>query len=147
MSVLSGYIFTSTYTTDDFITDFKARFSEFASVDDNDLENFISVACDILPSGLPDYFDSDVIINILMFAVAHLCAYFDITNMSGEVKTVLKNASSMSANGLSISFTDVAKLRGDFFNAMNDFFSTTSYGRLVCVYLGKIAGSVGGFVI
>lgn len=141
---LKGYIINDEYTETNFKTDFHAKFPEFTSIDSDPL---LDLSCDILPYGLSDYLEVASVRLCVFYTVAHLCAYFDLLNAANDVKSVLRNASSMTASSLTISYSEIAKLKGEIYSNLNDFLHTTSYGRLASLYLEKIVGSPGGVLI
>ena len=119
-------------------------------ITDEMLLSLLEIAEGILPQGLVSYFSDAEMIQILNWTVAHLLDYYDFKNDYSETKTLIRNASSKSADGLSKSYQDIAKMKGGeegMFPSLNDFLNTTGYGRLVCPYLERMAGSVGGFVV
>lgn len=143
MSDVKGYVITDTYTETNFMSDFGLKFPEFTVSP----SGMIDIAFDIIPDGVIDYLSEGTVKNMSFYTLAHLAAYFDWNNASTEVKSVLRNASSMTASTLSIGYEGIAKMKGDLFSSLNDFLNTTAYGRIAALYLEKIAGSSGGFCI
>lgn len=111
------------------------------------LSELLDVALKILPQGIIEYHDAPTVTKAVDYTVAHLMAYFDYKDSYGEASAMIRNASSRSADGLSISYSEVAKLKGDMFPSLNDYLNTTPYGRIVCLYIEKMAGSPGAFVV
>lgn len=139
----------------DWITNFKTNFPEFAVIKDSTgtdvtttvLTYYLYLAMDMLPQGAIEYFSVPRMTKVVDYMVAHLLQYYDILNSYDETKSLMRTTSSMSANGLSISYNEVAKLRGDMFATLNDFLNTTAYGKTVSVFMNQMAGSAGGFVV
>jgi hypothetical protein len=139
----------------DWVAAFKTNFPEFSVITDANSVNVtdqvliynLNIAMDMLPQGLACRFDSTTLTRITDYMVAHLLTYFDVINNFGQVVGLMRNSSSMAADGLSISYNEIAKYRNDQFSSLNDFLNVTSYGKVVAVYVGKITGSGGGFVI
>ena len=139
----------------DWVAAFKTNFLEFkvitdgtgADVTDQVLIYNLNIAMDMLPQGISGRFNSTTLTRITDYMVAHLLTYTDVINNYGQVVGLMRNASSMSADGLSISYSDIAKFKNEQFSSLNDFLNITSYGKVVAVYVGKIMGSSGGFVI
>ena len=139
----------------DWVAAFKTNFPEFAVIKDGNnvdvtdqvLIYNLNIGMDLLPQGISGRFNSTTLSRITDYMVAHLLTYFDVINNYGQVVGLMRNASNMSADGLSIGYEAVAKMRNDQFASLNDFLNITSYGKVVAVYVGKITGSSGGFVI
>jgi hypothetical protein len=137
------------------ITAFKDLFPEFVpilnesseDVTDSIIETYLDLTMDLLPQSLINYLSKASMQNCLYFATAHLLTYYNVKDGFAEARTLTKNASSMSAQGLSIGFEGFAKLKGDMFSSLNDFLNTTAYGRTAAISIDKMAGSVGGFVV
>lgn len=142
-------------TLADWLIDFKAYFPEFSEITDSEgtdvtntaLTYYLDLGTNMLPQGAIEYFTTDRLVTVVNYMVAHLLAYYDVLNAYDTTKSLIRTTSSMSADGLSLSFNEVAKLNGDTFSTLNDFLNTTSYGRTVAVYLDQMAGSVGGFCV
>jgi hypothetical protein len=139
----------------DWVAAFKTNFPEFkvildansVDVTDQVLIYNLNIAMDMLPQGISGRFNATTLTRITDYMVAHLLTYFDVINNFGQIVGLMRNASNMAADGLSISYSDIAKMRNDQFASLNDFLNITSYGKVVAVYIGKITGSSGGFVI
>lgn len=142
-------------STATWIVQFKHRFPEFAEIKDEDgndvtdaaITKYLYLAMNMLPQGMIEYFTRCRLSHLMEYMVAHLLQYFDVLNSYDQTKKLVKNTASMSADGLAISYTEVAKLRGDMFPSLNDFCNTTAYGRVVAVYLNQMVGTTGGFVV
>jgi hypothetical protein len=137
------------------IVDFKVKYPEFAVIknsDDEDITNtiltqYVDLAMNLLPQGAVSYFTRERLVLVVDYMVCHLLQYFDILNNYEQVKSLLRATSSMSANGLSLSYSEVARLRGDMFNTLNEFLNTTAYGKMVTIWLNQMAGSAGGYLV
>jgi len=142
-------------TKSEWITAFKALFPEFSpilnesseDVTDATIQTYLDLTMDMLPQAIITYLARASMENMLYFATAHLLTYFNVKDGYAEARTLIRNVSSMSAQSLSTSFEAVAKIKGDVFSSLNDFFSTTAYGRTAMIYFEKMSGSVGGFVV
>jgi hypothetical protein len=142
-------------TVADWIANFKINFPEFATITDNNgndvtsatLTYYLYLAMDLLPQGAIEYFSVPRMTKVVDYMVAHLLQYYDILNNYSSAKSLMRTTSSMSANGLSISYSDIAKLRGEMFSSLNDFLNATAYGRTVSIFLNQMAGSCGGFLV
>jgi hypothetical protein len=137
------------------IENFKINFPEFkefkngegTDITDTVLTYYLFLAMDLLPQGAIEYFTQDRLAKVVDYMVAHLLQYYDILNSYDSTKSLMRTTSSMSANGLSISYSEVTKLRGEMFPTLNDWLNTTAYGKSVTVFLNQLAGSVGGYVV
>lgn len=137
------------------ITNFKVSYPEFSVIEDEQgsdvtntvLTQMVDLAMNMLPQGAVEYFTQERLWLVVDNMVCHLCQYFDIINKYGQAKSLLRATSSMSASGLSISYTDFGHLRGDMFASLNEFLNTTAYGKIVSVFLNQMAGSCGGYVV
>ena len=139
----------------DWIQDFKTNFPQFATITDQSgadvtttcITYYLYLAMDLLPQGAIEYFTVPRMAKVVQYMVAHLLTYHDVLNNYGNVTSLMKTTSSMGANGLSISYGEIAKLRGEMFATLNDFLHTTAYGLEVSVFLNQMAGSVGGYIV
>ena len=139
----------------EWIESFKALLPEFVpilneseeDVTDSTIQTYLDLTMDMLPQGLVCYLSRASFENMLFFATAHLLTYYNIKDGYAEARTMTRNATSMSANGLSISYEGIAKMKGEMFPSINDFFNTTAYGRTALVWMERMSGSVGGFVV
>jgi hypothetical protein len=139
----------------DWITSFKALFPEFMpilngsgeDVTDDTISTYLDLTMDMLPQALICYMSRASVMNLLYYATAHMLTYYNIKDGYGEAKTMTMNATSMSAQGLSVSYAEYAKMKGDMFPSLVDFLNTTAYGRSAALWLEKMSGSVGGFSI
>lgn len=140
----------------DWIVSFKALFpGQFdpilddsgVDVTDATIEVYLDLTMDLLPQNAVCYLSRSSMQNLLFFATAHMLTYNEVKDGYSESKTLLKNASSMGAPGLNIGFQEVAKMKGEMFATINDFFSTTAHGVQALTWLGKMSGTVGGFVV
>lgn len=150
-------IFTSTYTETDLIDEFKFRFPFFIpiyngaqqDITDTVLSLEVDIAILLLPEGMACYFDAGELRRIVQYMLAHLLAYAGISNTKGvnnngtAFVSLMRLASSKSADGLSISYTDIAEMKGNNFANLLQFLSTTSYGQKVAIWIAKMNGSVG----
>jgi hypothetical protein len=138
-----------------FVTDFKSLFPEFvpilneSSVDVTDatITTFCYLATDILPQALVTYLSETSMSNMVMYMTAHLMSYYNVKDGYADARTLIRNATSMSADGLSVGYEGIAKMKGDMFPSLTDFLNTTAYGRMVALYLEKMSGTVGGFIV
>lgn len=137
------------------LVQFKALFPEFVpiiddngnTVTDDAIADYLGIAMDILPQALVHYLEVPSLARCTQFMTAHLLKYYNVKNGYAESRQLLRNATSMSADGLSVGYEGIAKLRGDSYPSLNDFLNTTAYGRTVTLYLEKLSGSVGGFIV
>lgn len=77
---------------------------------------------------------------------AHHLAYANIRKNNGGAdayKNLVRLAASQSADGLSISYVEIAHMHGDAFASLTDWLNTTYYGRIVIMFIEKMNGSVG----
>lgn len=156
---IEQYVFNTTYTKAQWISAFKASklfqgpfpiMNGSTDVTDDILSGVLEVAMQILPGGIIDYQNVDSMKNVLNYTVAHVLTFFDYKDDYAEVKSLVRNASSRSADGLSISYQEVSKMKSadtEMMSSLNDFFNTTPYGRMVCLYLEQMVGPVGAFVV
>jgi hypothetical protein len=139
----------------DWITAFKALFPEFVpilnesseDVTDATIQTYLDITMDILPQNIIEYLSRASMENMLYYATAHMLSYYNVKDGYAESRTLSKNVTSMSAQGLSTSFESVARMKNDIFSSLNDFFNTTAYGRAASLYLEKMSGTVGGYVV
>jgi len=139
----------------DWVVNFKALIPYFApildqngnDVTDATIETYLNLAMDMLPQGAVEYMCRTTLANALYFTTAHLLTYFNVKDGYAEQAPLLKNATSLSANGLGIGYEGIAQLKGEMFTSLNDFLNTTSYGRMAVVWLEKMSGPVGGFIV
>lgn len=139
----------------DWITAFKALFPEFSSitndagedVTDATIQTYLDLTMDMLPQAIITYLTRASMEKMLYYAVGHMLSYFNVVDGYSEARTLTRNVSSMSAQGLSVGYEAIAKIKGDVFSSLNDFFSATAYGRTCMIYFEKMSGSVGGFII
>jgi hypothetical protein len=139
----------------DWITAFKALFPEFVpilnesseDVTDATIQTYLDLTMDMLPQNIISYLSRASMENCLYFATAHLLTYYNIKDGYAEARTMTRNVTSLSAQGLITGFEAVAKMKNDIFASLNDFLNATAYGRIAALYLEKMAGTVGGFIV
>lgn len=139
---------------DDWVIDFKELFPYFVpimngstDVTDDTIKKYLTLAEDMLPQGAVEYMSRTTLANLLFFTTAHLLTYFNVKDGYSDQATLLKNATSLNANGLGIGYESVAALKGDMFTSLNDFLNTTSYGRMASTWLEKMSGPIGGLIV
>jgi hypothetical protein len=138
----------------DFLTQFKSQFPEFVpildgstDITDDTIKTYLYIAMDLLPQHLVKYLPQASMQNLINYTTAHLLSYFNIRDGRVEDKSLLRNATSMSASGLSTSYESLAKMKGDMFSCLHDFLGTTAYGRMATLWLEKMSGTVGGSIV
>ena len=148
-------VFTETYSTDNFVEDFVEMFPEFALIKDSEdadvttacVKANLNLALDTLVQSIVDYYTVEPVKRCLAYMTAHYLQYFDVIDNYDTIKSVLRATSSMGGDGLSVSMVELAKLKNNIFSTRNEFLNTTAYGKVVTVYLDKLAGSAGGSVV
>jgi hypothetical protein len=139
----------------DFIVQFKTLFPEFvpilnesgADVTDATITTYLDIAMDMLPQAIITYLSQTSVNNLVLYTTAHILSYYNVKDGYAEARTMIRNATSMSADGLSVGYESIAKLKGDMFPSLNSFLNTTAYGRGAALWLEKMSGSVGGFIV
>lgn len=141
----------------DWRVQFKALFPELVPIlDDSDpqqditddtLDQYLYIVMRMLPQGTVCYLDQTTMQDLVNYSVAHMLVYYNVKDGYGQAKALLRAANSMSADGLSVGYSEVTRLKGDRFMSLNDFLSSTPYGRTASLYLEKMVGSKGGFIV
>lgn len=133
-------------TIPEIIVDFKDCFPAFAGLSDEVLERYIEISFCTVPAGIINC-GFDCAYKTFLYGIAHNLAYFNVLGGEAVVPGMKKNATSKSADGLSIAYENVRD-SGTPANIYN-YFSTTPYGMTLLMMLDNcgLTSSPGGFIV
>jgi hypothetical protein len=133
-------------TLADIRNDLKTQFPPFASLTDDVLDRYIDLSFCNVPSGFVNC-GFDCAYKAFLYGLAHNLAYNNVLGGESSIPSIKKNASSKSADGISISYDNNIS-KGVAPNIYN-YFSTTSYGIILLSLFDScgLSNSCGGFVV